>query len=728
MGSGGAFRLTVVLLAAALVVGSIPVAAAPPAQFGDLVTFEKPEWGLKMLYRKGYNVRDEAEVVAFTQRTESMVFPSSQYVIVARDSAFADPNGTLYDALALILQKAGNPINASNVESLGARTVAEQEGRCASFSGTEISSGFAMSGNLYVFAQGDVGFAVVTAGSVNMWSVTEVGTFQPMVKSIEIEAVEPAPEPTATPAAPPKPPQPPKPAPPKPAPDAGGEPKPTATAEPPAPPDEIGIYSSAREAFDTAALLAAEWNPVAELGSMGCASVRVAGDDAGKCRRWTIIFTTGAKPDGMRYRVTLTDGELTDSGETPPAAPIVPVSGAWVDSPEALQTALDGGLSSFLKRHPGASTTAVLDAGFWTVTAGTPAGDLFEVRADAVSAAVDVLAPTPPATAGKHLSARQVLPLAQKKAKEWQADARLVGLEAELGLAGAGAEAGKALEWQAVFTSQAAGKARAFSIRDGQAQPPVDATPLARTPISGMWPDSPKVLQGLKTNEDYASFSELYPEHAIALKLQGQAGSGFVWRATAHVQGARLTLALGSAAPTPTPSPTPAAVEPAPDADGTGAGEKADKTNVAERTEVFRLSFVAPPGWIGANTDDQHYTLTSKEVLTAGKDTMRGLIVVGDVVRYPETTLKTALVQEVQRAVGIPISDAGAMKALTFQGYKAMEVKGQVGATDQAMFYWARAIDRPPRVIVISALSPGGEWLNNLAAFSAFFESLKLEE
>jgi hypothetical protein len=727
MGRGNSFRLTVVALALAVTVGSVPAAAAPSAQFGKLLTFEKPEWGLKMLYPEGYHVKDETEFVAFTQQTESMVFPSSQYIIVARDPAFADPNGTLNDALALVLQKAGRPIDASQAESLGARTVADEEGRAASFSGTEISSGYAMSGNLYVIAKGDTGFAFLTAGSVNLWSVTELGVFQPVVKSVEIAVAEP----TATPVATPKPA---KPTAPKPESDAEGAPEPTATTEPVTSPDETGIYSTAREAFDTAALLAAEWSPGAGLSSIGCPALRVEGGDAGKCRRWTLMFAGGTKPGGMLYRVTLADGELTESGETPPAGTVAPVAGAWIDSPEALQTALDGGLSGFLKRHPGAPTMAILDAGLWTTWAATLLGDRFEVRADAVSAAVDVLPPTPPATVGKLLSARQVLPLAQKKAKEWQADARLVELGAELGLAGAGAEAGKALEWQAVFTSTAAGKARSFSIRGGQAQPPADAATLARTPVSGMWPDSPKVLQGLAANEDYASFSELYPEHALALKLQGQAGSGFVWKTTAHVQGARLTVALGSAAATPTPSPMPADADPAaqgeptPAADEPAAAEKAVESTVAKRTEVFRVSFLAPPGWLGVNTDDEHYTLMSKEALKEGNDTS-ALIIVGDVVRYPETELKAALIQEIQHAAGLPpMYDTTSMKAFTFQGCKAVELKAQVAMTFlEGVSFWARAIDRPPRVTVLIAVSPGEEWLSNLAGFSAFFESLKVE-
>ncbi len=119
----------------------------------------------------------------------------------------------------------------------------------------------------------------------------------------------------------------------------------------------------------------------------------------------------------------------------------------------------------------------------------------------------------------------------------------------------------------------------------------------------------------------------------------------------------------------------------------------------------------------------------SKEVLEEGqKGNMQGLIVVADVVRYPETTLKTALVEEIQRAVGIPVSSSATMKTFTFQGHQAVETKGQVGAADKTMFFWARAIDRAPRVTVVCALSSGGEWLNNLAAFTAFFENLKLEE
>ncbi len=377
-----------------------------------------------------------------------------------------------------------------------------------------------------MFSQDDVGFAVATTGSVNMWSPTEIGTFQPMIKSIEVQWVEPTPVPTDTPvptptpvatATPPQPtaaPQPPQPAAPQPQPDDQGKAQPAAPAETPAPPVETGIYSSARDAFDAAALLATDWNPAAGLTSIGCASMRVEGDRAGKCRRWTIFFTeptTGTEPAGTMYRVTLSDGELANAGETPSTAPVEPMAGAWIDSPEALQTALDGGLSGFLKRHPEASTTAVLEAGRWTIDTGTPSGDLFVVCADAASGAIDALVPAPPAAEGKLLSARQVLPLAQKKAKEWQADARLVGLGAELGLAGAGAEGGKALEWQVVFTSEAAAKARTFSIRGGQAEAPEDATPLAQTPITGMWPDSPKAMQDLGTNEDYTSFSELYP-------------------------------------------------------------------------------------------------------------------------------------------------------------------------------------------------------------------------
>ncbi len=91
MQRGFVFRLAPVLFAAALALSVIPAAAAPIAQFGDFVTFEKPEWGLKMLYRKDYHVQNEADVVIFSQRTESMVFPSLQYIIVSRDPAFADP-------------------------------------------------------------------------------------------------------------------------------------------------------------------------------------------------------------------------------------------------------------------------------------------------------------------------------------------------------------------------------------------------------------------------------------------------------------------------------------------------------------------------------------------------------------------------------------------------------------------------------------------------------------
>jgi len=254
----------------------------------------------------------------------------------------------------------------------------------------------------------------------------------------------------------------------------------------------------------------------------------------------------------------------------------------WLDSPDAVQAFLNNGGVEFLIRNPdGGISNAEIPRGpvaglelehwggeahaTWAVSAvsnpNAPAnGNVWWVLVDAQTAEVNATARQTEKFAQKYLTAHEALTVAQKVATKWQADAQLMEMLGWINYDDKMADTGKSGDWLLRFRSDSSDKVFSVSVADGKADTGTELDWPVTDPVTAKWFDSPVALKSFKFSNEYAAFSELFPDHEFTFWLKGDATLGYNWRMLASVAGVMLVsrtyVAESEATETPAPTAT----------------------------------------------------------------------------------------------------------------------------------------------------------------------------
>ena len=588
------FHFWVVLLAVALVWGDgAAVWAAPPAQDGgDMLDFEKPDWGMTMQYPAGWTAEDLGDVVKFT---------ADDYATFAviQDDAFRDMKRSLTGVIQTALNKMG-----SNVMGLRVKPQQGTAGRReALISATDPTYYTSWLGYVVQFVAGDAGYVLVCAAPGDTFPDRQT-VFTAMGESIKFAGLE-----TPTPTPKPAPTRAPRKTPPTLTPtrkrQAGVTPTRTRTSTPSPSPQrrvtpqtettpavEAGL-TSAREAYDLALPVAQEWSTDASLDWAVCEDpAGWQGETAGRCAEWELQFLEnptaadipmpdlGPQTEDNAYSIIVRDGEVDPyESETyvtwkkGPMASNSGVAGAgWIDSTEAAKAFLDAGGADFV---PGDTRDWAGNVKVWRPSPDGPvmwkvsASDKsipsetlkLQVSVDGGLGTVETSSPQPQAYR-KTLTLAEALALAQPKAAEWRDNARLTEATAVAGAKEPGGDAGKAGQWTLTFMSEKDSPSdmpwefSRLDVADGKVRASTANDPYHGVPLPAGWPDSSEEWARLTANSDYPLLMERYPDFTRTFSLEGDSSTAYVWTVGFHAGAVQFTLERkGGMEPTETPAP-----------------------------------------------------------------------------------------------------------------------------------------------------------------------------
>jgi hypothetical protein len=568
------FRATAIFIALVLLCATVPWSAwaSPNNQGGGANAYRKAAWNLTLRYPASWRAGEAGDIISFsTTASAAGVVVDAAALTIVRNAAYANPDLTLEETLRDVLDRLQSPMDNISLQEIDSREISQVQAKGASFTGTDRISGLDLQGEIYQLTVGEMGFAILATSVLYTWE-THTPEFDATLDSIQFGRAAPTAtptrrrQPTNTPAAAPSP------------------RKATATPTLTPTPEAVNVLPTAREAYDLALPVAAQWNERAVLGRIECTSAAGwHGDNMGRCNIWAFYFADSQNhwTDAKSMRVVVDRGQVneSESGEVDVMLPVLLGQRDWMDSPDAIQIFLDSGGADFLARHPAEGDIVTVDMPrgrtpglvleqliadsdpMWTISASSQTDevkrDVWWVRPDAVTREVDTSLYPTETVPSRYLTARRAFVLARKPASQWQADAQLMELIGDSNPDNRMFNTGQLADWLFRFVSASSDKVCSLHVTNGRADAQCTELDLPKTePVTGEWFDSPAALKGFQANLEYASFTERFPTHGYDFWLRGDPEEGYHWWVAALTKGAGLRSYVPAPAAAPTQTPT----------------------------------------------------------------------------------------------------------------------------------------------------------------------------